>query len=62
MGQIESLLAANALPKIALPLLEAANLQQTQPAQTPPQSPSVSNTQDTVTISPEAAALQDKGK
>ena len=55
MSQISALVAANSLPQLALPLIEAAGQGNTGAAQvqTPQAQP-----QDTVSISPEAAALQ----
>ena len=56
MSQISALVAANSLPQLALPLIEAAGHQGNTGAaqvQTPQAQP-----QDTVSISPEAAALQ----
>ncbi|MCA9473214.1 MAG: hypothetical protein MRJ96_07140 [Nitrospirales bacterium] len=55
MSQISALVAANSLPQLALPLIEAAGQANAGAAQL--QSPQA-KPQDTVTISPEAAALQ----
>ena len=55
MSQISALIAANSLPQLALPLIEAAS--QTNGASISLQA-TTSRSQDTVTISPEAAALQ----
>lgn len=57
MSEITALVAANTLPELALPLIESASVQggagSANHAQL--QAPS---TQDSVTISPEASALQ----
>lgn len=56
MSQISALVAANNLPQLAIPLIEAAS-QPRGGSASQLQSPQ-STIQDTVTISPEAAALQ----
>lgn len=58
MSQISALVAANSLPQLALPLIEAASQSgsSTQFHSTP------SKSQDTVTISSEATALQSSSK
>ena len=55
MSQISTLVAANSLPQLALPLIEAAGQSNTGVAQV--QTPQ-GHPQDTVSISPEAATLQ----
>ncbi len=59
MSQISTLVAANSLPQLALPLIEAAAQGGASTAQL--QAPQA-QPQDTVTISAEAAALQGTGE